>query len=182
MRRFSAGLTLIEMLATLVVMIVLAATVVPTVSSMREKQRIAAATEAVNAQVMLAKSESGKRSETIHVAIDTGSAWAVGVSDVAGCDPSGTTCTLNYVESNGSVITKVQAINGSDYPNTTIAGSSPGDIAFDPVRGTTLTDNGSDTVIIQSDSYQTRVVVSAFGQVRVCSPSGSNKLGRYPDC
>lgn len=172
-----AGVTLIELLVALAVMVVLAATAAPLVGNMREKQRVAAATEAVLAQVMLAKSESGKRSEEIRVEIKDGANWSVGVSDVGSCDPAGTDCTLSYVESNGAAVTKLQVINSSEYTGVSIASSSPDDIEFNPIRGTA--DSG--TVVLQSDNYETRILVSSFARVRVCSPT-SAKLGRYPDC
>jgi len=174
------GLTLVELMVTLGVMVVLTLTVVPVYTGMRDKHHIAAATEAVNAQITLARSEAGKRSATVYVAIEDGSNWAVGVSEVTGCDPEGggTDCTLSYVESDGTAVTKTHTITSTDYPGVSIAASSPSQIGFYSVRGTA--DSG--TVTINSDSYQTRVEVSAMGRVRVCSPSGSTKVGRYPDC
>jgi type IV fimbrial biogenesis protein FimT len=178
MRRAGAGLTLIEMLVTLAVLIVLTATAIPLVSKMREKQRITAATEAVTAQITLAKSESAKRSADIYVAIHTGSDWAVGVSETSGCDPEGTDCILKYYESDGSSVNRVHTRDSSDYPGTTIENSSPSEISIDPVRGTMT----QGTVKITSDDYEIDIKTSTFGRVRICSPSGTTKVGRYPDC
>jgi prepilin-type N-terminal cleavage/methylation domain-containing protein len=177
-RSTSSGFTLIELIVTVAVLVIISMTVVPLVQDMLQKQRIAAAAEAIHAQVMLAKSESYKRSTPIYVAIDEGGAWALGVSDASGCNPSGTDCTLTYVESDGTTTTVQRTISSTEYPGASMDGDSPDEISFNPIRGTA----DSRTIELESEDYEVRIIVNSTGRVRICSPAGSDHLGRYPDC
>jgi hypothetical protein len=55
---------------------------------------------------------------------------------------------------------------------------SPDEITFSPIRGTV----DSRTIKLESDDYEVRIAITSVGRVSICSPSGSDKLGRYPDC
>lgn len=177
-RSIPYGFTLIELIVTVAVLTIMAVTVVPLVQDMVQKQRIAAAAEAIHAQVMLAKSESGKRAVPVYVAIDEGGSWVLGISDASGCNPSGTDCTLTYVEADGTTTTQQKTISSTEFPGASIEDDSPDEITFNPVRGTA----DSRTITLESDDYEVRIVVGTVGRVSICSPSGSDHLGRYPDC
>jgi len=49
---------------------------------------------------------------------------------------------------------------------------------FDPVRG--MARNG--TVVVTTNKYQARVVISTLGRVRICSPNNALRIQAYPTC
>lgn len=177
LRPVQSGLTLIELVVALAVVIILGITVVPFITDMLQKQRLVAAVEAVHGQFVQAKSESFKRSSEIIVGLSTGSSWHVGVSDRSGCDSSTGDCRLRYVEADGSTTSIGTAISSTEYPGVTLS-STGTTFTFDPVRKTMT----SGTVTLDTSDYQAKVETSVIGRVLICSPSGTKSLGRYEDC
>lgn len=172
-----AGLTLIELLVAVAVLAVIGFTAVPAIKSMREKQRIVSAVEAVHAQFVRAKSESYKRSQAIEVGVNSGaSPWYVGISDQDGCETSSSNCTLRYIDATDGTIQLDTAIFGSDYPDVALSATTD-TFSFDPVRKTAT--NGS--VTFETDSYKVLIKTSVVGRLRICSDADDKPLGRYKD-
>jgi type IV fimbrial biogenesis protein FimT len=168
---FDRGFTLIELLVTLAVAIVLTSWVVLTVQKLQEGQRLASAIEAIQSQVVFAKSEAAKRSQDVVVRLTEGSGWVVGVGDDPTCAPAA--CALSY-----GADRRTFAVSGTDYPGTVTAASVTGlTFNFEPVRGTV----NAGTVTASTSNYEARVLLDAAGNMSVCSPAVKN-LGRYPAC
>ena len=160
------GFTLIELMVTLAVAIILTTLVVPSVQGQLERQRLSAAVEAVQAQVALAKSEAGKRSGEVAVAVQPGSAW-----DVA----------LRYFDQ-VSATTVSRLTDGDAYAGVSMTLPADDDgLVFEPVRGTVrgAIDPATPPVIrLASANHQVDIRVDVIGRMSVCSPD----FGRYPAC
>ena len=69
------GLTLIELMITLAVMTVLGAVAMPSLSALLSRQRLQAAAHHLQADLALAKQQSGQRGLPVWVHFQTGAAW-----------------------------------------------------------------------------------------------------------
>lgn len=169
------GLTLVELVVTLAVTAIITSVAVPSANRFIDSRRIHAATEAIQAQVFYARTESTKRSEPIYLSVDANDTetWAVGVSETTGCDPAGNDCTLSF-----DGISDVRVVNSSAFPGVVLGADASGEVIFEPVRATV----NATQIELRTDTYTTRVVLTAAGRLFTCSPNGSKKMGRYPDC
>ena len=161
-----AGFTLVELMVTLAVAVILTMVVVPSVQSLLERQRLSAAVEAVQAQVVLAKSESSKRSADVVLTALGGPPWRT---------------TLTYFDAvSASSVSRV--VGGGDHPGVNMqspAEGSQGTFTFEPVRGTVVRAPTSLVgVTLGSANHQVRIDVDVVGRMRICSPN----FGRYPAC
>ena len=160
------GFTLIELMITLAVAVILTMMVVPSVQGMLERQRLSAAVEAVQAQVVLAKSEAAKRSGEVSVNVRPGETW-----DVA----------LLYADQvTASTISR--NVDGDAFVGVSMSLPADDDgMTFEPVRGTVrgVVDPAAPPVIrLASANHQVDIGVDPVGRMRVCSPT----FGRYPTC
>jgi prepilin-type N-terminal cleavage/methylation domain-containing protein len=164
----AGGFTLIELMVTLAVGVILTMLVVPAVQGLFERQRLSAAVEAVQAQVVLAKSESAKRSQDVTLAAVGGPPWR--------------TSLVYFDQVTGSTVSRV--VDGGDHPGVTMqnpAQGSQGTLSFEPVRGTLIADPTNLTNLTLSSSsnqFQVRIDLDPVGRMRICSPN----YGRYPAC
>ena len=160
------GFTLIELMITLAVAVILTMMVVPSVQGMLERQRLSAAVEAVQAQVVLAKSEAAKRSGEVSVNVRPGETW-----DVA----------LLYADQ-VSASTVSRNVDGDAFVGVSMSLPADDDgMTFEPVRGTVrgVVDPAAPPVIrLASANHQVDIGVDPVGRMRVCSPT----FGRYPTC
>ena len=176
------GLTLIELLTTVSVAFILTATAIPTSQRMVEKQRLSAAAEGVFAQLQYARTESSKRAIPTYAVVSANDSqtWSIGVSENAGCDPTGSSCTFSFTETDGSTVTDVRTVGSDLFPGVVMEADASGELTFNPVRSTAT----ERTIELRSGDFTVRVIVNAIGRMRVCSPDDANNnyLGRYPSC
>lgn len=153
------GFTLIELMVTLAVAIILTTWATTAVQRLLERQRLSAAVEAVQAQVVLAKSEAAKRSREVAVNLNAGTPW---------------TATLTYFDQ-VSAATVSRAVQGDSYAGVVMATSvAGGAFTFEPLRGTV----NSGWIRLASANHRVDINLDAVGRMRVCSPD----FGRYPTC
>jgi len=160
------GFTLIELMVTLAVGVILTMLVVPAFQGLLERQRLSAAVEAVQAQVVLAKSESAKRSQDVTLTAVGGPPWRT---------------TLTYVDQvTASTVSRV--VDGADHVGVTMqnpAQGSQGTFTFEPVRGTLVAAPANlINLTLSSANHQVRIDLDVVGRMRICSPN----FGRYPAC
>jgi Tfp pilus assembly protein FimT len=152
---------LIELMVTLAVGVILTMLALPAVQGLLERQRLTAAVEAVQAQVVLAKSESAKRSQDVSFQVAGGPAW---------------TSTLSYVDQ-VSAQTFSRTLLADDYAGVQVLAPAAGSsltLVFEPVRGTV----NAGELTLASVNHQVRVAVDDVGRMTICSPT----YGRYPSC
>ena len=193
-----AGLTLIELMITLVILAILTSLAAPSMSTHFEKKRVIATAEDLYGILQKARSESIARSSEVYVKFnDTapGATWQYGLSRNAGCnlaktDPTeanANACVLIVDDGDGTLDDGTATIDSSDlilyrFTNVDYAGvsmneASNTEITFDPKRGT-----ASPATNIELESaagYKIRLKVNILGRVRICSPSGAGYISGY---
>ncbi|NIC40164.1 GspH/FimT family protein, partial [Aquabacterium sp. A08] len=142
-------------------------------SSMRETLRLKGSTEAVQADLRLAKSESIKRSGNVSVTFRaSGTSWCYGFSQDTACNcNTPASCVLDGVE---------YRWDNTAYPGIALESNVSGNrFSFQYRRGTVTAGN---VHLTAPNGKALRVVVSGLGRIRMCSPRGESKVSGYPDC
>ena len=153
------GVSLLEVLVTLVIIGILALIAVPSYNEMIEGQRLRGAAEALASDLRWARSEAIKRSVPVRVAFTTGSAWVCSV--VADANGNGT-----FDDD-----APVKVISAADFPSVSLTSASFGGSAqtvFEPVRATA----SEGSVLLTASSLSARVSLSTAGGVGICGLRG----------
>lgn len=159
----SKGFTIIELMVTIAVLAILITIALPGFESMIDKRRIIGAAESIYSDLQLARSESVKRSRNVLVSVTTNASgsctgWSVTVSE--GSDQLANTC-------------------GDAFPHITLTTNYSAK-TFNGIRGTVGA--GGTLTITSSRGLEIRIVLSRFGRVLSCSPTGATYVGGYPSC
>ncbi|MFY0676444.1 MAG: GspH/FimT family pseudopilin [Neptuniibacter sp.] len=165
-RRFEQGLTLIELLITIVVLGIVAAYGVPSMTGFFEKQRVSGAAHTFLSDIQFARAEAIKQNQDIELELNAGQ-WCYGIDDETASNCSCTAAAATNCTVNGNTY----FVSGNDFPNVT-ASSSVTTITFDPVRGTLSPLNR--TVSFSSGDYSVSVIWSAVGRARLCATAGNS--------
>ncbi len=188
--RDQKGLTLIELMVTIAVLAILAATALPSFRDSIERRRLIGAAETIYSELQYARSEAISRSSDVFVNFvrTSDTIWCFGISAASGCDctvtdpTSGSSCRLPI---GGTNVLKV--VSSLDYPGVrmteTPAFSNPSpntETRFEHVRGTAK----AGTVVTKSPGgREIRIKVSTLGRITMCSPSDATKnVAGYRAC
>lgn len=155
----SKGVTLLELLVTIVVLAILVTIAVPSFRNLAERRRLVNATEAFYADLQFARSETVKRSRSLTVNVAN-------------------SC-LTISDTPASPVQVIASTCISLFPSISLETTGM-PMVFDRVRGTPSPTGGT-LVLTSSSGLETRVIVSRFGRVRICSPA-AKKVGGYPSC
>ena len=155
----SKGVTLLELLVTIVVLAILVTIAVPSFRNLAERRRLVNATEAFYADLQFARSETVKRSRSLTVNVAN-------------------SC-LTISDTPASPVQVIASTCISLFPSISLETTGM-PMVFDRVRGTPSPTGGT-LVLTSSSGLETRVIVSRFGRVRICSPA-TQKVGGYPSC
>ncbi len=152
--RLSHGLSLIELMASVTILAILASMAVPSYAAWIERQRSHSVAQALADDLRWARTEAIKRQAAVQVLFKPGASWAYDV--VTGTAPR---------------YQILKTTNASAFPGTTLQfarfpGQTPR-TTFEPVLGRATT--GS--VQFAAGQHAVEVKVSLLGRVRTCSPS-----------
>lgn len=173
------GYTLIEVLAAIAIIGVLAAVGLPSYTDSLERNRVAGAAEEIFGLLLRAKSEGTIRD--VDMSFNTNPAatpWCAGFSATPGCDCTNTSsCTVNVA---GTSV--LQTLSGAEFDNVVIAESfaTGTGTTFSRIRGTA---SQAGIVAITDGSWQLNVVVDADGSVEICNPNdATDSIPGYTSC
>lgn len=165
------GFTLVEMMITIAIIAITAMIAAPSFNAFFDKYRVKRAAETVSAFLVNTKSEAVKRNKTVNAVITvSGATWCAGMTEAATCDcTTAGACQIDGVD---------RVVSSATFKGVELNGPDTGHVFnFKPI----LRDVDTDTVELESaDGLKLNVVVSRFGRIRLCSPSGS--VGGYPVC
>ncbi len=167
----SRGLTLVELLVVISVTAVLMAIAIPTFSSILSSSRLRGVADVLMTDLRLAMTESTKRDSDVWVSFqyDPGGAnWCYGLSLDGSCNCRNVNeCSIDGVERVSQTSTAVWVDpTSSSY-------------VFKPKRSTVTAGN----IELEADNgKEIRIVISGYGRIKPCSPSGANHLSGYPKC
>ena len=164
------GLTLLELMITLLVAGMLVMLAVPSIQGMLERHRLRGAVEIVSTALEMAKLESVKRNTAVSVAFDTDE-WCYGLQD--GEITAETTCDCT-ADGDCTVGGEQMVGDGNAFSGVGMTEVQFGAVSFvtwDPVRGTA----GAGRVCLKTsdNGLKANILVSVLGRVRICSPNVS---------
>lgn len=147
---------------------ILASFAVPSYQDMIERNRLKQAAESLKSDMQFARTEAIKRSQNVVISRTAGNsgAWCYGLNFNTNCD-----CTTA-----GSC--GIKTVSGSDFSNVISMTTSVNNSTFDFRRGTI----GPSGVTFNTAHYSARIVFSAVGRIRICTPTGTTGLPGYPVC
>ncbi len=173
-RQYSKGMTFPELMVTIAVFGIISAMGVPSFQKMIERNQLKEAAESFKSDMLLARTESFKRSQNVLISRTTGNAgvWCYGLS----ADAVNPVCDCTQALAPGNC--NIKRVSGAGFNETNMDTAAINDNTFDFRRGTI----GNNGVTFSTNNYSARVVFSGAGRVRVCTPVGSVGLTDYPDC
>lgn len=157
------GLTMLELVIAIAVLVVLGALAVPSLSMRLDQQRLGSAAEALVADVNEARFEAARQGRAMHVVMHEGAAWCWAVATDAQC-PCGQrqACELRSATPRDHAgVQLVQAASVQLLPTGRV-------------------DNTSSATLESRRGARLRVDVQLLGRTQICSPGGA--AGRYPAC
>jgi type IV fimbrial biogenesis protein FimT len=167
------GLTLVELLVVLAISAVLLAIAIPSFSSMLHASRLRGAADILMADFRLTMTESTKRGDDVLVSFQRdsdGSNWCYGLSALASCNcREANSCLINNTE---------HVVRGTNFAGI-LATPTHSNYWFKSRRSTITAGNVTFTA---RDGKQLKVLVSGYGRIRPCSPSGNSNISGFPIC
>lgn len=171
--QYTAGLTLLELLITIAILVLLIAIGGPTISAVQKNIQLRGAAQTSYFAFQHARSSAITQGNDITVAIASGEHWCAALSDHGLCNCKvDNHCTLNGVE---------HKIHHADFRFVTMDGVSFGKDSvaiFDGDRGLAIGHAG--TVIFSDGDKKLKLILSNMGRVRICSIGSA--LGGYAPC
>lgn len=176
MKSYQLGVSLVELMVTLTVVVILLSIAMPSFTNIRDEKRLRAAAEAVYAYLQFARSESIKQDRNLIVRVKPGDgssslSWCLGISNSADCDcDSPGNCLFGPAGSQ-----EEKTLKSNLFPDISIF-SNKANIAFDSRRGTNL--NAGTITLTGVNSASIDLIHSRRGRIRMCSDT----IRGYPSC
>lgn len=180
MRR-PAGVTLVELLTILAIVVVIVAGAVPSLGTMIERARLRAVAERLRADVALARAEAQRRNRTVVLSFrrsDDGSDWCYGLTLAGTCD-----CRIDAgpgaCELDPGIATRVTSARSRGIRSAAPPFALTGGRLVVPGARPTLT---AGSARFATPRGQAEVRVASSGRVRLCSPAGELQLSSFDPC
>lgn len=176
--RHESGLTLIELMATLVVAAIMVALAVPAYRDLVSRKRVEGMFDEMQTDFQLARSEAVARNVTLRVSFGPG-CYIVHLASAS---------TASCTQTSKSIVPPEAEVKTFQVQAAGTAALSPNDaltfVQFEPVRGVATWDGTGTQASIGVDStagpWRLVLSLSSVGRVNACSPGGSIK--GYPPC
>lgn len=177
-----AGFTLLEAMIVVAIAGIIAALAMSSFQKLIERNRLKQVAETLSSDLQFARTESIKHSENVIVSRTAGTSgsWCYGL---ARKNPSTkTSCDCTVTDNTNAAYCDIKIVSGANFGNADMDTASGGNNTFDFRRGTI----GPNGVTFSTVNYAARVVYSAVGRVRICSPNpmptGKVGLPTNPTC
>lgn len=169
------GVTLIELMVYLAIAAILLTVATPVLLGWRGRTELVAATDLLRADMKMAMSVSAKQNEPVVMKFQVGAQsgeWCYALYKGGHCD-----CFQPEVCSG------VEALLQRSHTDFTAVALTPavvtGKFTFQPNRRTVTAGN---VQLTNSQGLGTKIVVSGYGRIRVCSPAGTGHVDGYASC
>lgn len=170
--RAQRGLTLLEALIALAILLALLGATLPGFGAAAERHRVDGAAAQLETGIQFARSHAVLRSQSVRLSFQRG---AGGSCYVVHPGPSG---ACRCMDRTGSLLPEpacdggTQALHGARFDSASRlrVAANAGSLVFEPVHGTVTP---AASIAVSGAAGETvRVIVSALGRVRSCSPTG----------
>lgn len=149
------GLTLLELMIAIAVLVVLVGVAMPSMSAMVSRHRLRAAAEHLAADLGEARLEASRTGRAVHVSFQAGDHWCYALSTTPQSDCRQTSAT------------QLKVVRHLDHPGVALFEAAPQ--TFDPNASASLGAPGQ-ALLVSPQGEQLRVRVSRMGRVAVCAP------------
>ena len=168
--RRQSGVTLIEALLGLALLVVLGSLAVPAFGEFQERQRLKAAAETLANSLNLARSEALAQQQFFYVQLSGQGSdrWCYSVAREAACE-----C--------GSACVPLQKTEGNQWPGVRLGSASRKSFRFNWKNGSATGANGTATFIVVQSDQRLCVVLSNLGRVRITTSKQKPVPGYPPD-
>ena len=178
--RYQRGVTLIEVLLALALLVVLITQAVPAFGQWLERHRLQSAARAVAADLQLAHREAIAQSSSrpVYLHFRTGSSWCYGITRRSDCDcrrrnPAHPEACL-FTRRNVQRLVRRDAGPYQGIALTRARFARSASVRFDPLRGLA---RAGRIELENRHGEQLQIRVSPLGRIRTCRPGGRGSMG-----
>lgn len=152
------GVSLLEFVVILVIIVILTTIAIPTFTSFYKTHRLKATTEALFEALQYARSEAIKRNTNVYLSFTTGDSWCYGVN-------AGSTCNCATAGSCGLLTVSVPQSQQLSLSQT---GYGSGYVYFEGTHAAANT-SGALTYTIYGQTSLVKISIARMGSLQVCS-------------
>jgi Tfp pilus assembly protein FimT len=152
------GLSLIEMMIILFVVLILVLIAIPTFNTLTQNYRLSTAAETLYNMLQYARSEAIKQNTSIYVNFQTGDNWCYGINAGSACN-----CTIPSSCSLGS-----QSAPTTQQLSLSATGLTSNSIWFEPTHAAANA-AGSITFTVYGQTIFINTSISRLGNLQICS-------------
>lgn len=158
MRRNCQGITLVELVVMLIVVVILTLVAIPSFKSIIQKYRISATAEKLYYALQYARSEAVKNNTNVYVSFTTGDSWCYGINSGSACDcTTASNCNLGTAKAESPQQISLSA-----------SGYGSNNVYFEGTHGAANA-SGSITLTLYGQSSLITISIGRLGNPQMCS-------------